>query len=187
MRQQVPDRDPRRVGRRVAEGLQLRNVSLGRIVERQLARITELENRHRREALGHRCDAKDRVCVDRRFGLDVAHAHRALVRELAIDHDAPRRAGRMDRGRVVREDFVDVRKRRREFGAAVGRKELAGRLPGKMPATCGKVCRSGTVGGKDRTGWLRHHRGCDGDEDQDCEPLAHGRILQQVVVTHDAR
>ena len=127
VRQQVPDRDPRRVGRRVAEGLQLRNVSLGRIVERQLARITELENRHRREALGHRRDAKDRVDVDRRLGLDVAHAHRALVRELAIDHDAPRRAGRMNRRRVVAEDFVDVRKRRRQLRPTVGFGKLRGR------------------------------------------------------------
>ena len=187
VRQQMPDRDPRRVRRRVAEALELRNVSLGRIVERQLARIAKLENRHRREALGHRRDAKDRVGVDRRFGLDVAHAHRALVRELAIDDDAPRRAGRVDRRRVVRRGSCRC-PRTPSPTSPDGHPETGGwHLARKGATTMAKCAGVGRWVAETAAGRLRRDRGCDGNEDKDCEPLAHGRILQQVVSTHDDR
>ena len=117
--QQMADGDARRVGRRVAEVLELRDILLGGIVERQLARIAKLEDRHRREALGHRRDAKDRVRVDWRLRRDVAHTHRSLVRQLAVDDDAPRGAWCMDRRGVLRQDAIDVRERRRELRAAL--------------------------------------------------------------------
>ena len=44
--------------------------------------------RHRREALGHRGDTKDRVAVDGIVRDQVAHAERARVGELAVQHDA---------------------------------------------------------------------------------------------------
>ena len=69
---------------------------LGRIVERQLALVAQLQDRHRGEALGHRRDAEHRVGVDRRLRRDVADPAAPGVRELAVDDDAPRAPGTCD-------------------------------------------------------------------------------------------
>ena len=90
---------------------------LGRIVERQLAFVAQLEDRHRGEALRHRRDAEDGVGVDRRLRGDVAEAGRAGVRELAVDDDAPRGAGDVLLGGEVREETIDVGERGRELRA----------------------------------------------------------------------
>ena len=159
MRQQVADGDPGRVGRGIAEVLQLGNVALGGIIERQLPRVAELENRHRREALRHRCDAKHRVGVDRRLRRDVADAHRSLVRQFPVDDDAPRRARGVDRRREFGEKPVDVRERRRELGPAPRVAERRGRRDGLL---------------RDR-GRARHR------DDEESDPLAHACILSQVA------
>ena len=110
-------RDLRRVARWIFEAGHLGHVALGRIVERQLTLVAQLEDRHRGEALRHRRDAEDRVGVDRRLRRHVAESGRAGVRELAVDDDAPRRARRVRLRRVVAQEPVDFGERGRQLGA----------------------------------------------------------------------
>jgi hypothetical protein len=124
MREQMADGDPRRVGGGIAQIFQLRHVPLGRIVERQLSFVAQLQDRHRGEALGHRGDPEDGVLVDRRLGVHVAQPGDAGMRKLAVDDDAPRRAGDVSRLRELGEQAVDVGERGREPGAPVGDAEL---------------------------------------------------------------
>ena len=65
VRQQMTDRDARRVARRILQRLQLGHIALRGIVERQLAVVAQLQDRHCGEAVRHRCDAKDGVLVRR--------------------------------------------------------------------------------------------------------------------------
>ena len=108
MREQVANGDLRRVGCRIFQRCKFRHVLLRRIVERELAFVAQLEDRHRGEALGHRGDTEDGVGVRRRFRLEVAIPRRAGVHQLAVDDDAPRRTGDVVGGSEVLKEPVDV-------------------------------------------------------------------------------
>jgi len=70
----MPDRDARRISGRVDEACELGDVTLSRIVERELPLVPEPHDAERREALRHRRDAEDGVGIDRRLGPGVAVA-----------------------------------------------------------------------------------------------------------------
>ena len=108
VRQQMADRDARRVARRIRHSGHLRHVPLRRIVERQLPFVAQLEDRHRGEALGHRRDAEHAIGIHRRPCRHVAEAAHTDVRELSVDDDAPRGARHVAAGRELREECVDV-------------------------------------------------------------------------------
>ena len=129
----MPDGDSRRVAGGIPEIPELRHVALGGIVERQLPLVSELQDGHRGEALGHRRDPEDRVGVDRRVRYDIAHARRSGMGQLTVDDNAPRGAGHVRGPGEVGEQAIDVGEGAFELRAPVGdriferRRRLRGR------------------------------------------------------------
>jgi hypothetical protein len=102
MGEQVPDPDMRAVRGRIFPATHLGDVFLGEVVERELAGIAERQDRQRREGLGHRSDAEQRVGGDRALLRQVLHA------EAADMDEAPFRDQSIDqarRGRVALESL----------------------------------------------------------------------------------
>jgi hypothetical protein len=71
-------------GRRVErfedfQSRKLGQVFLGRVIEPEAALLDELHQCHRSDRLGHRRDAKQRVCRERASGRDIRHAECVLV------------------------------------------------------------------------------------------------------------
>src|SRR6476646_9285566 len=100
----MPDRDARRIGRRILQPLQLRHVPLGWIVQRQFAGVAELQDRHGREALRHRRDTENRVAIDWTLRRQFAESRDARMSELAVDDDAPGGAGYVRLFRKITDD-----------------------------------------------------------------------------------
>ena len=91
--QEMPQRDGRRIGRQRSQAAQFGDIPLDGIIERELALVTQLQDRHRRERFGHAGDAEHRVTPHRLAALDIAQPDGADVGELAVDDDAPGGAG----------------------------------------------------------------------------------------------
>ncbi len=87
MRQQVPDRDGRRVGKAIAV-LEPRQVLLHRIVQLQQPRVAELQDRGGREGLGDRGDAVDGAGRGRQLARHVAVPEAPGPDQLLIVDDA---------------------------------------------------------------------------------------------------
>ncbi|MFN8450646.1 MAG: hypothetical protein U0521_19180 [Anaerolineae bacterium] len=83
----------------------------------QLAVIAQFEHRHRREALGHRGDAKHAVRGDRRPRFDILDADAPGKDEFTIDDDAIRHAGDMVLSGEVPVERFDFRKDNSESGS----------------------------------------------------------------------
>ena len=95
-----------------------RQILFDRIIETEAALLDELHGRQRRDRLGHRCDAEQRVGRERTSTRNVGHAERTLIEDppaigdqrdharyvLAFDRDTQ---GRVDAGacsRILRTD-----------------------------------------------------------------------------------
>src|SRR5260221_5643926 len=74
---------------------ELRQILFDRIVETEAALLDELHGRHRRDRLGHRGDAEQRVGPERPPGRDVCYAEGALI------EDAPAIGDQRDHARHV--------------------------------------------------------------------------------------
>ena len=126
VRQQVADRDPRRVGGRIAQRLAAPARSARPDRRARACLVAQLEDRHRGEALGHRRNRKDGVGVDRRVGNDIPDARGTRVRELTVDDHAPCRARHMSGLDEVREQPIDVSERGLQSGPAVRNRNACG-------------------------------------------------------------
>ena len=120
VREQVSQRDARRIVGRVTQSTELRDIPLRRIIERQLALVAQLEDRHRGERLGHAGDAEHRIALHRSGALHIPQAGGAEVRQAAIDHDAPGSPRDVLSGDELAHDAIDLRVGGRELGGAGG-------------------------------------------------------------------
>ena len=116
VRQQFAHANLRRVFRRILPPAQLRHVGFDRRVERELALVSELQDRQRRERLRHRRDAEQRVSGDGTLRVDVLHARALHVHQPAVLHDAPHHAGDVRVEAVVLHRAIDLGEHRRVLG-----------------------------------------------------------------------
>ena len=124
------------------EPLQLRDVLLGRVVERELPFVTQSHDGHRREALGHGCDAEHRARIHRLLRGDVAQARHAHVHDPVVQDDCPRGAGNVLALRELPHDAVHRGKDGAELRLASGVGEaalLGGQQGGQRDEECGNV------------------------------------------------
>ena len=106
----------------------LGQILLGRIVEADAALLDELHERERRDRLGHRGDAEQRIGGERTAGGDVRHAERALIKHaLAVGDE------RHDARHILALDRRPQAGVNRRPGALVLRECFAGRSPQRHP------------------------------------------------------
>ena len=101
------------------------------IIKRKLAGVAQLEDGHGGEALGHGSNAEDSIACYWLLVGQIAKSASTDVRHLAVDHDAPGRAGYMFPFQKLPDEAIDFRKSRFELGATgrVGKLRVRWRRP----------------------------------------------------------
>jgi hypothetical protein len=187
VREQVAQRDERRVARRIDQARQFGQVLLCGLVERQFAGVAELQDGQGREALRDGSETEDGVRIDGHLRLEVTNAVALRPDQLAVDHQAHREAGEHRLLRGLREVRVEPRHDGKELLLAprIGERRERRRGLGEARRHRRRRCRSrnrGRRGLRGRRRDLRRRRDARGEEERDDQRgSAHGLAVYSVV------